>query len=175
MNYIFIDVDGVLNNEKWLLENHEIDGVIDHVCDENVAQLKRIAADTGAKVVVSSSWRHGMMVHDQRVYALDPMTKVLMGKLEKARVKVVGITPSFSEKSAALRLNVRFTRDLEIFDWAMKHLTDGDNFIALDDEPIDTYGILGEHFIQTTFAHGLTAELADTAISFLKKPKIRSI
>ena len=66
MKALFLDFDGVLNSHEFLYvaarnrdyeeragnEHMELDPVA-------VARLNRVIAATGAKVVVSSSWRHG--------------------------------------------------------------------------------------------------------------------
>lgn len=57
--YLFLDVDGVLNSDNWYHEEWQKDhiypqGDFDPVC---VARINRVVAETGCKVVVSSSWR----------------------------------------------------------------------------------------------------------------------
>ena len=76
MKLIFLDIDGVLNNELWYrsdkydaLSNefktctHEFHDLaqFDPLCVEN---LNRITEQTGAKIVVSSSWRIGREVSE---------------------------------------------------------------------------------------------------------------
>ena len=65
MKVIFLDYDGVLNHEAFYKERHErvLNGEklnhpyseIDPKCVEN---LNKLIEDTGAKVVISSTWRH---------------------------------------------------------------------------------------------------------------------
>ena len=54
MNYIFLDVDGVLNNEIYFHEHLDDDGILD---EENIKLLADLVNKTNANVVLSSSWR----------------------------------------------------------------------------------------------------------------------
>ena len=54
MNYIFLDVDGVLNNETYFRQHLDDDGILD---EENIKLLADLVNKTNANVVLSSSWR----------------------------------------------------------------------------------------------------------------------
>jgi hypothetical protein len=61
MKYLFLDIDGVLNHEEWYRErvrnrkrNEWWEDCFDPEC---VKRLNRILEETGAKLVVSSTWR----------------------------------------------------------------------------------------------------------------------
>ena len=54
MKLIFLDIDGVLN---VIPQGHDDFGGIFH--PEFIENLKHIIEETDAKIVVSSSWRHG--------------------------------------------------------------------------------------------------------------------
>lgn len=63
MNYIFLDVDGVLNNKKHYKKQHKKYG--GRFCCENMPfnprslkNLRKIVKKTNSKIVVSSSWRN---------------------------------------------------------------------------------------------------------------------
>lgn len=56
MKVIFLDIDGVLNSVEWLNRYPEV-RLRDQVDPEAVAVLNNIIDKTGAKVVISSSWR----------------------------------------------------------------------------------------------------------------------
>ena len=54
MKVIFLDVDGVLNSDDFIMnKNRKSD-----IDEENVKLLKRAVIETGAKVVVDSSFRY---------------------------------------------------------------------------------------------------------------------
>ena len=65
MKIIFLDIDGVLNHQIWFKNWHESgkrtdteEQYNDSMIDPNsISLLNKIIADTGAKVVISSSWR----------------------------------------------------------------------------------------------------------------------
>ena len=56
MNYIFLDVDGVLNDKYYLLFYADEDGVINQ---KSVDLLAKLVKQFNAKVILSSSWRNG--------------------------------------------------------------------------------------------------------------------
>lgn len=134
MKVIFLDVDGVLNDQTWLhLMNSEIDKT-------RVARLAEIVKATGAVIVLSSSWRTlpdelddiDMWVWDQLVNALHEYNMSIYD-----RTPVIGMD-----------------RPLEIRTWLDQHAGQVDAFISLDDdftkEDYDKYGI-GDHLIKTSF------------------------
>lgn len=57
MKVIFLDVDGVLNSEKDLLEAKGKSELF----DRPLALLKELVESTKAKIVVSSTWRIGCL------------------------------------------------------------------------------------------------------------------
>lgn len=65
MKIIFLDFDGVLNHEAFYKERFKKryeEGAMSHPYSEvdpkSVANLNSLIEDTGAKVVISSTWRH---------------------------------------------------------------------------------------------------------------------
>ena len=63
MRIVFLDFDGVLNSLPWLGagagEGWQGAGEARALNPENIAHLNRIVSVTSARVVISSSWRHG--------------------------------------------------------------------------------------------------------------------
>lgn len=63
MKVIFLDVDGVLNSEQYFLNSDGTDlreYVLNNPVDpEGVRRLQQIVEESGAKIVLSSSWRGG--------------------------------------------------------------------------------------------------------------------
>lgn len=94
MKIIFLDIDGVLNCEnayrkdecnytKWNWE----DGTEDHhqsFCSWSKELLNKLIDETGAKIVISSTWRSS---------GVDFMRKVW--ELEGMHGEIIGITPNF--------------------------------------------------------------------------------
>lgn len=63
---IFLDIDGVLNSVQFIAENTNgegviiVDGELDataHIDPARVARLNRLVGASGARVILSSSWR----------------------------------------------------------------------------------------------------------------------
>lgn len=52
---VFLDIDGVLNNESFLLKS----GGAEAFDPDNVKLLNKLIKETNASVVISSAWRIG--------------------------------------------------------------------------------------------------------------------
>lgn len=160
---IFLDVDGVLNSEDDLMVYREKNGITGcimyaEVEDRPLKLLKEIVEKTSAKIVVSSSWRVGC----ERSGRESIFGKGLYEKLEKRlndyEMEIYDITPS---------LGAGTQRGDEIREWLSKNETE--NFIILDDDSDMREYTNTEHFVHTTYEHGLTEELKDKAIETLNK------
>ncbi len=95
---IFLDIDGVLNCEnaykkgecqyvEWI--NHR--GDKDHhqsFCSWSKEWLNKLIDETGAKIVISSTWRHSGIEYMQSIW-----------KHEKMSGEIIGITPDFRWKA----------------------------------------------------------------------------
>jgi hypothetical protein len=103
MKVIFLDIDGVLNHERFYKERHERrneEGALEHPYSEiditSVNNLNNLCDETGAKVVISSTWRHSGLG-----YCKDVLEKVgFTGE-------IIDITPTHESR----------LRGLEILDW----------------------------------------------------------
>lgn len=152
---LFLDVDGVLNS----VESCKFYGTFERLDPRGVVVLQRIIDTTGAKLVISSTWR---------LYrGLDGMREVLQHA--GLRAEVVGITPDLVE-----RRDVRGEMDLggfiahprreEIAAWLAQH-PEVTAWCALDDDP--DAGPL--NLIRTDDRVGLTEANADAAIALLTR------
>ena len=155
MNIIFLDIDGVLNgynhwhsigwniickfNSKKLRSWYRSKTDPCGIHKSKVKRLAKIVHRTKAKVVMSSSWRHGWwntpyekLYEDQRK---------LTDLLNKYNIEVIDITPSL----------INGKRDAEILQWLAKHADEVNNFIILDDENSFMKAFWDdERFIQTS-------------------------
>ncbi len=73
MKIIFLDFDGVLNHEKFYKERFEKryeEGAMSYpnseIDPESVSNLNELISETGAKVVISSTWRHSGIEYCKR-------------------------------------------------------------------------------------------------------------
>jgi hypothetical protein len=151
MKIIFLDIDGVLNNLDSLrfprtrIKTSRHSYTAAH--PSCVQALNQITDSTGARIVISSTWRGiGLEVlfeifHQWGIAGL-----------------TVGYTPLWDRA---------FERGDEIANWLSRHL-EVESFVILDDG--DDMGHLRHRLVQTNFEVGLTREDADRAIAILNAP-----
>ena len=157
MKVIFLDIDGVLNvipqgRDKWgaLFHPHLVDN------------LKRIIDATGAKIVISSTWRMGNELHGMKEMWRD---RGLPGE-------VVGVTPNFMYKTGST-----LQRGKEIDAYLEEHPQITNYVIIDDDSDMEPHQL--ENFVMTSgntnhsdcidIGYGLTKECSDWAINILNK------
>ena len=157
MKIVFLDVDGVLNSEKsHSLQDNNQHWTWNEVAEMHLVLLKEIIEETGAKIVLSSSWRLYHPFHTGHKTITDGLMKVLVDKLNNFGLSILDVTPEIP--------NV--IRGVEVATWLDEHL-DIENYVILDDDA-DFLEEQKEHFIHTTFKNGLTEELAKKAIEIVK-------
>ena len=139
MNVIFLDIDGVLNNDDSLTA----EGCYS-ICPDMVIMLKRIINATKAKIVLSSTWR----LYPESVEILKEKTGLeLFGMTKQLRPR------KLSQSFSAFRCD-------EITEWLSRH--EVDQFAIIDD---DTNAEIKGHFFKTKMLVGLTEEIADDVIN----------
>lgn len=144
MKIIFLDIDGVLNCEsayrngecqyqEWVWE----DGRIDHYqkfCTRSKELLNKLIDETGAKIVISSTWRQSGIEFMKKVW-----------KMEKMSGEIIGITPSLrSDKLRIPRgMEIEFyLNEMNFFhvNWSKKEQqkiideSGVENYIIIDDD-----------------------------------------
>lgn len=173
LKIIFLDCDGELTYSNYRNEDTaDID-------IEKVKLLKEICDNTGAKVVISSSWR-GSETYTPRIYY------ILLNILKTNDIEVLGDTPYIEiefegdvshsialttlEDLQYLKIKYGTGRAAEIQKWISEH--DVDSFVILDDEDWNwtDYGY-DKYWIQPTWFGdgGLKREHVDRAIEILNK------
>ena len=171
MKVVFLDIDGVLNSEDEIKKAFGADlDDPDAPSPVHLQWLKKILDETGAEVVLSSSWRIGLR-----------STQIVMDSLASIGYSLRGVTPegvsvSFIEKSGfkptrlflETRGDTKYTLDrgAEIYAWLNKH-PEVTNFVILDDEDTDIKGYFPDKLVKTSFAHGLLEEHAKKAVKIL--------
>lgn len=135
MRYIFLDIDGVLNNQAFLLAS---DKNATLTIDENaVKTLGKICRKLKAKVVISSAWRVGW--HNG-----GPRTTRLRELFAKYKIEVVGLTAT----------DYQYTRSEQIIMYVCNHFGCSDSWVAIDDEELQ---LSSRRFVKTDFyGDGLT-------------------
>lgn len=154
MKVIFLDIDGVLNYEKCPYKLH---GVY-FVDPEKIKLLKKIVDNTGARIVLSSTWRCGRFLQDENPREYKLFCK-LRRKLEEYGIRFYSYTPIFD-------YDKRRYRGDEIKQWFVNwHANTIDNFVILDDDSdMEPYM---DRLVQTTWTTGLTESDVEKAIVLL--------
>jgi len=159
MKVIFLDIDGVLNSNRWLdgrrkelfdrmqkTGEHPWRDVIDR---RAVLKVNQIVEATSAKVVISSAWRHQHSWKTMQEYL----------NYHGFRGKVVGQTP------AKMSL---YDRWAEIRMWLSYAETQPNHIVILDD--IHDMGKFKNFHVWIDEEIGLQDEHVDKAIEILSKP-----
>lgn len=156
MKVIFTDVDGVLNEDTTPTRTQSRVIFID---EEKLLRLKRIVDATGAKIVLSSTWRYD---RDDPKYN---------GDFLELREAFHNVGLDFYDFTPIDAIGIR--RGMEIRAWLGLHRGEVDRFIILDDELFDfeERGLL-PRLVKTVFWDGgLTEELTQEAIDLLMKER----
>lgn len=150
---VFLDFDGVITtlDSDWTID------------EDKCALVKEICDNTGAKIVISSSWRHN----------------TLSETIEKENLQdwslknyCIGIT-----KRCFLTGDSRFTeiprRGIEIEQWLREYkannLDTNIQYVILDDNTYDLLYIQKDNVVQTDSYNGISEENVEQAISILNK------
>lgn len=181
MKIIFLDIDGVLN---VISQGHDEYGSIFH--SHFVDNLKYIIDQTGAKIVISSSWRKSGLKAMQEMW-----------KHRNLPGEIIDVTPSlYLQKGGCIqfwndKLSQRPTpkihgysipRGCEIEYWLNNErfkIDDGGRYVILDDD-VDMLLSQKDKFVQCSgnedhedcvdIGYGLTKKCAEKAITILNKP-----
>lgn len=151
MKILFLDIDGVLNSGEYVrslrYKRRREMGFPD--CDLDpiaIQHLNGITRETGAKIVISSTWRE-----------FDDCIPVLRRNGLKATI--IGKTPVLLRAGA--------TRGEEIDAWSGWEDYKLDNYLILDDDS-DMLEKQKDDFIQTSRTEGLNEEVMNKAINHFK-------
>ena len=116
MKVVFLDIDGVLNSDEYIsrIKHSNVKGIQREIDVDRVKLLTKALNETGAKVVVTSTWR---------------LTKYI-GLIEELLASYgirIDTTPFIDNE-----------RGLEIKKWLSEN-QDVENFVIVDDEVFDSF------------------------------------
>ena len=162
---IFLDIDGVLNTNWWYtqMDRNTPKDKYGYAFDPKaVANLKRIVEETGADIVISSSWKCLGLTQMEEMWN----DRNLPGK-------IIGITPNSVSDELLLHADIDsmelfHIRGEEIKEWLTKHGKRVSNYAIIDDMD----NMLPEqqsHFVQTNPEVGIKKEDSEKAIIILNK------
>ena len=153
---VFLDIDGVLNSKQWYAHDaasHEGTSLVsnerklwEHSIDPDCVQrLNRILQQTGAVVIVSSSWR--------KKHALSEIVSVLESRGFRGEV------------DGATSANGTLSRTEEIAEWLAENRPPGAAYVVIDDEL--TSALPAERVVSPSNQTGLTDKDVEQAIVIL--------
>ena len=151
MNIIFLDIDGVLNSHRKLIEVYNkthkphsgYNYPFDEICLNN---LKRLVEVTNSKLVITSTWRKDKEGRDTLIKAL---------KEYQLDQSIIGYTPILNQP-----------RGIEIQAY-LNTLEHHPNFIILDDDT-DMESLI-DYLVKTNISVGLTEENVEEGIKKISK------
>lgn len=166
MKIIFLDIDGVLNSDLFMGTDafkesiRQYKNLLDvinnapetHIDPAAVQLLNNLVEDTGAQVVLSSSWR--------MKFSVEEMNEIL-GRRD-ATFKIVAATPLSRHMSRSLR-------GLEVQEYLDELDEQPESFVILDD--MDEFPKHRKYFIHTKERVGLTSEDIFRATAILNKER----
>ena len=158
--FIFLDIDGVLNTANyqswrqfWGRRIFDGDG---HLFKPSaVRNLERIIKYTGAKIILSSSWR---------LDGLDVMRR--MWACRKMPGEIYDVTPYVNAREYPIG-----TRGVEIQKWMQDNLCTRSPFVIIDDVD-DFLDEQQKNVIMTNYRRGLTLFKALKAIMILNRTNV---
>ncbi len=157
MKVIFLDIDGVLNSEDacerkaWAYDaKGNVQTMLLGIDSFNIPPLREIIERSGAKVVLSSTWR---LSHDGRSRTADNIRRAGL------EIEFIGSTPSLWTE-----------RGLEIQSWLNWHAENRPadpvtHFVIIDDSADMAH--LMPYLVRTSWEHGLLPEHVAPALALL--------
>jgi hypothetical protein len=160
---IFLDIDGVLNTQDWHSRKtndnprDEFGWAFDPVAVEN---LGHIVKETGASIVISSSWKFLGMAKLKQMWKIRKLPGILLD-----------ITPNTVSDEMLLNANLEemelgVCRGNEIKEWLSRHKEEVSNYVIIDDYD-DLLLEQEDHTVLTDSLIGITEFDAMKAIRIL--------
>jgi hypothetical protein len=148
--FVFLDFDGVLNGEDFFAPRAPGSSgelwTADDLDPSRIALLGELVRRSGARVVISSSWRHH--------HTLEELVAILAGHGFEG--EVVGATPRMSYQP----------RGHEIRTWLVAHGHETAPYVVLDDE--DPLGDAASRWVRTDPRVGLQPADVELALEILE-------
>ena len=152
LKVIFLDFDGVLNSAKYLL------GCGMAIDPTRMVLLRRIVGATGAKIILSTSWREHWA---KTLSECDSIGVLINDIFSKYGLQILDKTPELHAR-----------RETEIKSWLDKH-PEVKSFVVLDDRLLSAEYLNG-HFIKTSnYFDGLDESDVQKAIEILNSNQKR--
>lgn len=155
MKVIFLDIDGVLNSGQYIKAlDGDFDAPINQMDPVAVARLNTITDATGAKIVVSSTWRLLFLGK-----CADPLVSL------QGCMRTYGITGDVIDMTPNKRNALRNQRGKEIQWWLDNHFGQVEEYVIIDDST--DMGRLLHKLIRTQFEDGIQDSHVERIIEIL--------
>lgn len=168
MKVIFLDIDGVLNTERYITEAIENDMPVHdkygHIFDyKSVDVLRHIIKESGAKIVISSTWRYAGIKEMKDMW-----------KDRKLPGEVIDVT--LARDSSRIEEQKRLYKELygeHFYDRSrgqeiniyLKTHPEVEKYVIIDDD----YDMLeGQNVVHTDLINGLEEKNIEDILNFLK-------
>lgn len=170
---IFLDFDGVLNTERHIAalraDGKPLSDKYGYIFDsESVANLERIIEQTGASVVVTSSWRLEGAERMAEMWRERNLPGKMVDVTDECCTPEEFIPGSTPEDFAHLDSKYWILRGREIKYWLHENAPDGCHYVILDDEE-DILPEQRSNFIRINPICGITEENVREAIAILNR------
>ena len=159
MKVIFLDIDGVLNHTGC---KEKLKSGCYFVAEYKMALLKKLVEETGAKIVLSSSWRIGWFDLENGIRSHNANDFIaLREKFAEYGLEFLGYTPFKSVKGRGEEI------DLWLRAWEGEPV---ESFVILDDMNGRYLRPYAGRLVRTSFTTGLLPKHVELAKKILEKP-----
>jgi hypothetical protein len=156
MKIIFLDIDGVVNCSDTKERIHGIIGVE----QQKIALVKQIVQATGAKLVLSSTWRIGWFYEGLNSHGADVEEwDYLRNEFYKQGLEFLDHTPLHKDRH----------RGREIQEWLDNCNEEVEAYVVVDDNMWDIRELHKHHMVKTSYGYGLLPTGVEMAIQILNK------
>jgi len=158
ISLIALDIDGVMNSvESFKEAKGNTATIYDLPAKKHIEQLNRIMDETGAYLLLSSTWRKHIGSH------LMGSMLYLCGLSVENSMKFIGETPTLnSYRGIEILTYILSVNSKDASSWEKYHI---DKLIIIDDDADMLF--LSKYLVKTDNETGLTKEVADKAIEML--------
>lgn len=151
---LFLDIDGVANSGAYI---KLLDGLFDDPKNQmdpvGVARINAITDQTGAKIVVSSTWRLAFISQPNALSML------------QSCMRAYGITGEVIGMTSNKVWATRNRRGKEIQEWVEDHYNEIEKFVIIDDD--SDMGRMSKHHIKTMFEDGIQDSHVEQIVAIL--------
>lgn len=158
MKIIFLDIDGVVNCSDTKERFHGLIGVE----SEKIKLVKQIVDATGAKLVLSSTWRMGWFYEGQSGWESGTEEwHYLRDAFAAQGLYFLDYTPPHKNRHRGTEIQMWLDSAGE--EW------DVDSYVVIDDDMFDIRDMHKGHMVKTSFGCGLQPGAVEMAIKILNK------